>query len=189
MLRDVEVQNTPTIMVDDEEAVEHTERNRWHGEEVHRRNGFPVVAQKCKPALGRRGIFRRSFHPTGMVLSDTSKPSIRSSPWILGAPHVGFSTTMRKINSRTSFGVRLRPTCVRTPESSLQYARKPVRCQRTTVSGVTRMRDCFQADQPHRATTQKSLSKWPRLGRGCQRFRTTSCRRHARFSSRRLRRP
>jgi hypothetical protein len=45
--------------------------------------------------------------------------------------------TIRKINSRTSFGVGLLPTCVRTREISLQYIRKPVRCQRTTVSGVT----------------------------------------------------
>src|SRR6185437_15348273 len=35
---------------------------------------------------------------------------------------------------------------------------------RTTVSGVTRMRECFQADQTHRAITQKSLSNRPRLG-------------------------
>lgn len=44
VLRDVEVQNTPTVMVGDEEAGEHTERNRCHGEEVLRRNGFPVAA-------------------------------------------------------------------------------------------------------------------------------------------------
>jgi hypothetical protein len=70
-----------------------------------------------------------------MVLSESSKPSIRSSPWIRGAPHVGFSTTMRKINFRTSFGVGLLPTCLRTLEISRQYIQKPVRCQRTTVSG------------------------------------------------------
>src|ERR1017187_6972683 len=31
-----------------------------------------------------------------MVRSETSKPSIRSSPWMRGAPHIGFSTTIRK---------------------------------------------------------------------------------------------
>src|SRR5215469_2733090 len=35
---------------------------------------------------------------------------------IAGAPQVGFSAAMRKINSRTSFGVGLRPTGPRTPE-------------------------------------------------------------------------
>jgi hypothetical protein len=33
------------------------------------------------------------------------------------------------------------------------------------VSGVTMMRDCFQADQTRRAITQKSLSKRLKLGR------------------------
>jgi len=44
--------------------------------------------------------------------------------------------------------------------------RKPLRCQQTTVSGVTMMRDCFQADKTRRAVTQKTSSKRPRLGRG-----------------------
>ena len=64
--------------------------------------------------------------------------------------------------------------------------RKPVRCQRTTVSGVTMMRDSFQADQTRRAMTQKSLSKRPRLGRGCRRFSTASCCRSVRFSKTRF---
>ncbi len=73
-----------------------------------------------------------------------------------GAPQVGFSTTIWEISSRISFGVCFLPTCLWTLEISPQYIRKPVRCQRTAVSGVTRMRDCFQADQTRRATTQKS---------------------------------
>src|ERR1022692_4730062 len=44
---------------------------------------------------------------------------------------------MRKINARTSFGVCLLPFGFLTFEISLQYSRKPVRCQRTTVSGET----------------------------------------------------
>jgi hypothetical protein len=51
---------------------------------------------------------------------------MRSSPCIRGAPHVGFSTSIRKINSRTSFGVRFLPTCLRTLEISRQYIRSPV---------------------------------------------------------------
>src|ERR1700686_3356148 len=53
MLCDVEVQDAPTIVADDEEAVEHTERNRWHGEEVHRRNRFPMVSKEGEPTFGR----------------------------------------------------------------------------------------------------------------------------------------
>src|SRR5690349_23697901 len=75
-----------------------------------------------------------------------------------GAPHVGFSTIIRKINSRTSFDVCRLPTGLLTLEISFQYKRNPPLCQRTTVSGVTATRDCCHADQNRRTTTQKSLS-------------------------------
>jgi hypothetical protein len=75
----------------------------------------------------------------------------------------------------TSFGVGLLPTCLRTLEISRQYIQKPVRCQRTTVSGVTMRRDCFQAEQTRRAITQKSLSNGLMFGRECRRFSATSC--------------
>jgi hypothetical protein len=86
-----------------------------------------------------------------------------------------FSATIWKINSRISFGVCFPPTSRRTLEIGLQYIRKPARCQRTTVSGVTTRRACFHPDQTRRAITQKSLSSNPRLGRGCRRFSMTSC--------------
>ena len=43
MFRDVEVQNPPTVVADDEETVEQVESNRWNCEEVHRRDGFPMI--------------------------------------------------------------------------------------------------------------------------------------------------
>jgi hypothetical protein len=81
-----------------------------------------------------------------------------------GAPQVGFSTTIRKINSRTSFGVGFLPTRVPTLEISFQYKRKPARCQRITVSGVTTIRACFQPDQKRLTATQNSLSNGLRHG-------------------------
>src|ERR1039458_5472933 len=75
-----------------------------------------------------------------------------------GAPQVGFSATMRKIRSRTSLLIGFLPTTFRAREIQLQYSRKPVRCQRATVSGVTRINDLFQPDQTFRRTTQNSLS-------------------------------
>src|SRR5450755_1483186 len=56
-----------------------------------------------------------------------------------GAPHVGFSLTMRKINSRTSLLTGLLPTAFRAREIQLQYSRNPARCQRTTVSGLNKI--------------------------------------------------
>ena len=46
MLRDINVQDAPPIMTDDEEAVEHAERDRWHREEIHGGNGFPMVTKE-----------------------------------------------------------------------------------------------------------------------------------------------
>ena len=56
VLRDVEVQDPPTVMTDHEEAVEDTKRDRWNSEEIHRRNGFPVIAKKREPAFGWPGM-------------------------------------------------------------------------------------------------------------------------------------
>jgi hypothetical protein len=53
------------------------------------------------------------------------------------------------------------PTRPLTLEINLQYRRNPPRCQRTTASGFTSMRDCFQAPQKRRANTQKILSTAP----------------------------
>src|SRR6266705_2037792 len=64
MLCDIEVQDTPTVVTDDKKAIEHTERDRWHGEEVHRGNRFPVITEKGKPARGPLRISRCPFHPT-----------------------------------------------------------------------------------------------------------------------------
>ena len=65
MLGDINVQDPPPIMTDDEEAVEHAERIRWHREEIHGRNGFPMVAKEGQPVLGPVRISRRSFHSMG----------------------------------------------------------------------------------------------------------------------------
>src|ERR1700738_502052 len=64
MLCDVEVQDTPTIVTDDEKTIEHAEGDRRNSEEVHRGNRFPVIAEKGKPARGRLRISRCPFHPT-----------------------------------------------------------------------------------------------------------------------------
>jgi hypothetical protein len=43
MLCDIEVQDATTIVTDDKKAIEHTERDRWHVEEVHRGHRCPVI--------------------------------------------------------------------------------------------------------------------------------------------------
>src|SRR5712691_10239131 len=64
MLGDIEVQDAPTIVTDDEKAIERAEGDRRNSKEVHRGNRFPVITEKGKPARGRLRISRCPFHPT-----------------------------------------------------------------------------------------------------------------------------
>ena len=105
-----------------------------------------------------------------------------------GAPQVGFSATMRKMSSRSSAPIRLRPGLIRCRESQAQYALNPARCQRTTVSGWTRINACFHPNQNRLSTTQNSRSKIANRGCGCLCFKTASCCRSAGFSKSRSRR-
>jgi hypothetical protein len=115
------------------------------------------------------------FHP----LLDARRPSLsiadpstnggrpvsrmRSSPWIRGAPQVGFSAIIWTMRSRTSFDVCLLPTGFRTFEITLQYRRNPVRYHQTTVSGVTTMRTCFHPDQNQNPEDLiEYCESWPR---------------------------
>src|SRR6202035_1379488 len=65
----------------------------------------------------------------------TSMPSLRSSPWILGAPHNGLATLIWRISWRISTVTAGRPQ--RCFDFHRQYDLNPARCQRITVSGRT----------------------------------------------------
>jgi len=53
VLGDAAAQNSAPIMRDHEEAVQHAKGQRRHGKEIHRSNGFAVIAQKRRPTLCR----------------------------------------------------------------------------------------------------------------------------------------
>ena len=89
MLRDVEVQDASTIVADDEETIEHAERDRWHREEIHGRNRFPMVSKEGQPALAWSGPLGARFIQREMVLSERSKPSMRSSHGSAVLPRLG----------------------------------------------------------------------------------------------------
>src|SRR5260221_991572 len=65
----------------------------------------------------------------------TSMPSLRSSPWILGAPHNGLAPLIWRISWRISTVTAGRPQ--RRFDFHRQYDLNPARCQRITVSGRT----------------------------------------------------
>ena len=87
--------------------------------------------------------------------SETSKPSILSSPWIRGAPHNGFSRDIRRISPRTSLDTGGRPGFPRR-DFRVQKRRKPFRCQPITVSGLTITRISLQPDWPNSVILAKN---------------------------------
>ena len=58
----VEMENAPLMMLDDEEAVQHTETQRGHGEEVEGGDHLAVVLEECHPALHLR-LVRLALQP------------------------------------------------------------------------------------------------------------------------------
>jgi hypothetical protein len=118
-----------------------------------------MIAQEGRPSLGRLRAPRSFLHPAQHCRSEISKPSILSSPWTRGAPQDEFSATMRKMSSRSSRLTHFLPTRFRCRESHVQYNLNLALCQRTTVSGWTRINACF-----HPALCQRTtVSGWTRI--------------------------
>jgi hypothetical protein len=72
MLCDVEVQDAPTIMGDDEKAVEHPERDRWNGGLGSGRAVRPFLAfwTGCRSTLPKLALslgFESEFEPEGQT--------------------------------------------------------------------------------------------------------------------------
>ena len=109
------------------------------------------VRHVCEGGFGWRGMYLDT------AASETSKPSILSSPWIRGAPHNGFSRDIRRISPRNSLDTGGRPGFPRR-DFRVQKRRKPFRCQPITVSGLTITRISLQPDHSRDRTTQKRRS-------------------------------
>jgi hypothetical protein len=58
------MQDLTPVVADDEKAVQHTKRERWDGEKVHRRNGLAMVPEERQPWLDGICISRGSPHPS-----------------------------------------------------------------------------------------------------------------------------
>ena len=137
----------------------------------------------------RRKVFQLSAEPGGagrlgihleMVRSETTNPSLSSSPWIRGAPQP-FSLAMRRTRSRISRSSLGRPGR-RLLDFHRQYVLKPRRCHRTTVSGRTRISASRHRGHVLRRKTQKARSAFVSLGRDFLIFIAASCWRRALFS-------
>jgi hypothetical protein len=92
-------------------------------------------------------------------------PSLSNSPCIRGAPHSGLATLIWRVSWRISAGVVGRPP--RGRDFHRQYARKPARCQRITVSGLTISERPTPQEPDDRApanTRRSTLLKETRVG-------------------------
>ena len=112
---------------------------------------------------------------------DTSIPSMSSSPWILGAPHNGFSLDILRIRSLISRATRGRPRFLRRLFNR-QKSLKPFRCPEITVSGLTITSTCAQSRHILERKAQNRRSAFVNRGRFIVRLRMASCCLSARFS-------
>jgi len=96
--RSVDVQDPASVMRHDQEDVEHAERGRGDKKKsmatISPRWFSRNERQFWDGCPGRGGRYRR------MVESLTSIPSLCSSAWMRGAPHVGFELHMRILPRR-----------------------------------------------------------------------------------------
>ncbi len=120
-------------------------------------------------------------HQPGDVRSEILIPSFSSSPWILGLPQLGFALAILRTSTRISLSVPERPQRPRF-EICVQYSSNPFRCHRTTVSGLTTMRDSRHLCQTDERHAQKSRSLLFKRARGRFLFKIASCCRSERFS-------
>jgi len=63
------MQDLPPFVADDEKAVQNTERKRWHGEEIHRRNGLAMVSEERQPSRSVPSSPNDTCRRTPFVLS------------------------------------------------------------------------------------------------------------------------
>src|SRR5260370_20786942 len=78
--RNIAVKNSPTIVSDDKETIQHSESECWNGEKVHCRNYLAVIFQKRLPTLRRARVLRRLLNPTRNSSFCDIKPELQQFP-------------------------------------------------------------------------------------------------------------
>src|ERR1700682_650352 len=101
------------------------------------------------------------------LLSPMSMPSLSSSPWMRGAPQLGFSRHILRARSRTSREMAGRPGWPRRT-FQVQNSRKPARCQAMTCTWridtvAVKRSDPRNALRLGTETSNDSLEVLPRL--------------------------
>jgi hypothetical protein len=173
MLRDVEMQDSPPFVLDDEETVQHSEARARNGEEVEGDDGLAVVMKKCEPFFGCVASTLRSRQ----IACDGSLRQHKAEflQFSVGPRCAPVGVLLgQAANQCAKFRRDPRATATR-PDFQRQYRRKPARCQPTTVSGFTITKASCQRGHVLRRTVQNSRSIALNRGRGRFLFRTATC--------------
>ena len=109
----VEVQNLPPSVLDDEEAVQHLEGQRRHGEEVEGSDHLAVILEKGQPTLAWITAAPDTLQISGYGSFGDDEAELLEFSMDLGRPPVGFSSARRRISARISSVIFGRPRACR----------------------------------------------------------------------------
>ena len=73
------MQNLASLMLDDKEKIQHSERHRWHGEEIEGSDYLAVILEKGEPLLDVIPAPNRAAQISGHGSFRQGKPSFCSS--------------------------------------------------------------------------------------------------------------
>src|ERR1035437_2606523 len=134
------------------------------------------VRQVCE------GGFRRWTRYLLTLVSPMSMPSLRSSPWMRGAPQSGFSRLIFRISLQISFDTGGRPRWARRT-FQVQNRRNPLRCHAMTVWGLTMQRAERHSSQTPQNQAHRNRSNRFSFGLFTERCSTPSWWRRVMISS------
>src|SRR5437899_7540730 len=111
MCCDVDPDEVSSVEPDDDEGIEQVETDSWNNEQVHGGNVRRVVTQEGSPSLA--GWSPSFDHVLGDARLCDLKPELEQFAVGACAPQSGFSTLIRRINTRSSASICGRPPCGR----------------------------------------------------------------------------
>ena len=142
-----------------------------HGKEIDRDQIVHVIVEERLPSLRRRSTLSGQESRHGSFRDvDTHLQQLAVDA---GAPQSGLAAAIFRIRALTAGLASGRPLF--RLEIQLQNRRKPLRCQATTVSGLTMINTRCQSFQLLDSHTQKRRSVLRSRGRGHFRLNTASC--------------
>jgi len=160
---DVEMKKTAPVVGQNEKDIQDTEGCRGHGEEVDGRRVAHVIVEERTPGLRWR-LARLGRHEAGNASLADVDAEFEQFTMTLGAPQSGLALAIWPMSALVA-GETSSWAGVRGRDFHLQNRRNPVRCQRTTVSGLTMTSTSAQRDQRRDRTSQKARSAMRMRGR------------------------